>query len=555
MGNDTALINGSSINMVLRLSALVSDHMVLQRDKPWVISGKAEPNAEISVQFGDQGTITPTIRNTTADEYGNWQVDLGEFAASDSPHSLIVSENVGSHAEQVSISDIVIGDVWLLSGQSNMELWLSRTAHNYPDVMQVSDPLLRQVAMPQEPHFDKPISALEVSKTEWKSFTPLTAPDFSAVGYFFGAKLRFRYQIPIGLIAAAVGGTPISAWLPRAELDDLRIDCTESDKFASAATVANLTETEQAANNRYYSELDAADHGLSENWADPQFDDSTWETTELTDYVTGSGSHWYRKSLPVPPELSGRPAQIFLGTAIDMDTVFINGENIGTTYYRYPPRNYSFTMPVNNITVAIRLLTFSGGGEFTPGKNRFIATDKGTLSLDEPWKTRTGALVSDAPPQTRLVNFPSGLYNGMIAPLAETQLKGVAWYQGESDTNSPDNYGAKLTALIQSWRNLFGDSELPFAVQQVAHWSHTGSAGSSESDADHQQNWEKLRNQQKLALQLKNVGLSAGYDVGEWNDLHPQGKQIVGERLARLAYRLAYGELLPPNMFEQYTLA
>ena len=539
--------------MSLLLSPLISDHMVLQREKPWVISGLAFPSAAVSVSFmPDGGGSQPTLASAVANEAGEWQVDLGTFAASSTPHSLTITATFNGETEQVEVHDIVIGDVWLLSGQSNMELWLSRTAHNYPDVMNTSDPLLRQVAIPQNPKFDGPLSTLTMASTNWKPFDPLTAPDFSAVGYFFGAKLRSRYHVPIGLVAAAVGGTPISAWLPRAELDRLGIDCSESDKLANPEYVTGLTVKETLANETYHGELNSSDLGLSEHWADPNYDDSSWELAELTDFAKGSGAHWYRKTISVPENLADRDAQIFLGTAIDMDTVYVNGDNIGTTYYRYPPRNYSFTMPSGTMTIAIRLLTFDGGGEFTPGKNRFIATDRGTISLDGPWKTKTGVIVGNAPVQTRLVNFPSGLYNGMIAPLKGTEIKGVAWYQGESNTGSPEHYGEYLKALIQSWRAQFSNANLPFLIQQVAHWDHTGPGG---PDPSHQPNWEALRSEQKQALDLPNVGLSAGYDVGEWNDLHPQGKQIVGERLARLAYRLGYGELLPPNMFEQYHLA
>jgi len=519
--------------------------MVSQRDKPWVLTGTATPNAAITACFNGKKTTSQ------ADEAGVWAVELGVFPANASPAELVVTAASGGEVDTVTIHDVVVGDVWLLSGQSNMQLWLSRTAHNFPDVMDKSDNLLRIIDIPQEVKLDGPRLPLEMDPASWKAFNPKTAPDFSAVGYFFGSKLRERYDVPIGLIATAVGGTPIASWLSRDELDKLGVDCSETDKYADNAGANQLLKSEQKATDKYQKAMDKADLGLSENWAAPNYDDSGWETAKLTDFAPGAGVHWYRKTLAVPPTLACREAQIYLGTAIDRDTVYINGEPIGTTYYAYPPRVYSFTMPKGSITIAIRLITYGNGGEFAPGKNHFIGTDNGTLSLDGPWKRRVGVIVDKAPPQTRFFNYATSLYNGMIAPLRGTQIKGVAWYQGESDAGNPDVYGAKLKTLITSWRELFADTKLPFLIQQLAHWDHTGPGG---SDAQHHRNWETLRNQQKTALDLPNVGLAAGYDVGEWNDLHPQGKRIVGERLARLATRIAYHESLPPNMFEQYTL-
>jgi len=480
-----------------------------------------------------------------ADEGGRFRVDLGSFSANSEPQELHIS----CDEEKLVIPNIVIGDVWLLSGQSNMELWLSRTAHNYPDAILDNDPLLRQFAIPQHPKFDAPADPLDMGEAHWRPLNKRYAPDFSAVGYFLGKRLRQAYDVPIGLLAAAVGGTPIAAWLSRPVAESLGVDMSEVAQCADPAYVSELEQSEAAANAAYMDSLNLADLGLRGEWASPSYDDNDWDFAELTDEVIGSGAHWYRKTISVPKTMAGVKAEIYLGTAIDMDEIFINGEKVGTTYYRYPPRKYTFIMPKDQVTIAVRLLTFGGVGEFTPGKNRFIATARGTIALDGPWRTRTGALVDNAPPTTFVRNLPTGLYNGMIAPLRDVKLRGVAWYQGESDGGSPAGYGDKLSALVTSWREFFGDDKLPFVIQQLAHWGYTGPGG---SDAAHLNRWEQLRQEQKQVLALPYVGLAAGYDVGEWNDLHPQGKQIVGERMARLAQRLAYHESLPLNMFEQF---
>jgi sialate O-acetylesterase len=528
---------------MIKLSPLFSDYMVVQRDLPFVVSGVASPGAMVKARFGKASGASQ------ADENGSFSIELGSFPADSEPRELWIA----AEDAEVTIREVVVGDVWLLSGQSNMELWLRRTAHNYPEVMEQRDPLLRQFAVPQGPELAGPLPPWEMPASKWRPFTKRNAPDFSAVGYFFAAALRRRFSVPIGVIAAAVGGTPIAAWLPKQVLEAQHFDLSALETYCAPGALEELVQSQTSQMETYQEAFHQGDPGLVQNWAAADFDDSKWETRTLTDFAPGTGSHWYRKTLAVPPEMAERKAEIFLGTAIDMDEVFSNGEKIGTTYYRYPPRVYPFIMPEGFVTIAIRLLTFGQGGEFTLGKNHFIATNTGTISLEGPWKYHVGAKVSElAPAHTAVNNLPTGLYNSMIAPLRDLKIRGVAWYQGESDTGNPSQYGQNLKALIRSWRELFLEPELPFVIQQLAHWDHTGPGG---SDAAHHRRWEELRQAQLQALQLPNVGVASGYDVGEFNDLHPQGKQIVGERLARLARRLAYGELLPPNMFEQYRLA
>ena len=534
--------------MGLRISPLVSSNMVVQRDKPFVITGFAESRGRIRVVFGD------VSKDTVADDDGRFSVDLGTFPASNEPRDLEVYYTLpgeGSQSGRYSATNIVVGDVWLLGGQSNMQLWLSRTAHRYPEVMELTDPSLRQYSVPQTPDFAGAVAPWDAPPGNgWQPFSPATSPDFSAVGYFLASSLRERYQVPIGLLAAAVGGTPIATWLPREALERLGVDLAEADAFGDADMVAATQAADSTTEADHFRVLDAQDPGVAGKWYAPDFDDETWPTGELTDIVPGPGSYWYRRSIVVPEKLAGREAEIYLGTAVDRDEVYVNGELIGSTMYRHPPRAYQFTLPPGEVTIAIRLVMFGEIGTFAPAKARFIGTDAGTISLEGSWRMHPGAATAPAPAATNFNNIPTGLFNSMIAPLGGLGLKGVAWYQGESDSGDPGNYPARLAALITSWRELFGDDELPFVIQELAHWD-----GSGVFDPEHQPNWEALRAAQRSALDIPNTGVSTGYDIGEWNDLHPQGKRVVGERLARLAARLAYGESLPPNMFEQYHIA
>lgn len=526
--------------MTLQLPALFGDSMVLQRGRPLTLTGRGTPGANVVVGFAG------TERTTTAGTDGVWSVVIGPFPASGTPQDLTVA----SGAEEFRVADVVVGDVWLMGGQSNMELWLSRTRHALPDALGATDPLLRQVAVPQVAAFGGPLSPLDAPRATWASLSPVTAPDFSAVGFYFARSLRERYGVPVGIIATGVGGTPIDAWLPRTELERLGVDLTCADGYADPAAVRAREVEDQDATQAYFAALDAADTGLAEGWAAPSYDDSGWEQAPLTDPVDGSGATWFRTTIDVPAAERRKPAAIYLGTATDKDEVYVDGTQVGVTHYRYPPRDYAFTMPdAERVTIAIRLLAFAGLGWWTPFKNRFVATDSRTWDLTGPWRRRTGAVTGPAPRTTFVRNHPGGLYNGMIAPLAGTAVTGVCWYQGESDTENPHGYGDRLAALVTSWRHLLGDPTLPVLVQQLAHWDP---AAGTAPDPDHLARWEALRHEQRTVLGLPRTGLAAGYDVGEFNDLHPQDKRTVGERLARLAARVAYGERAAPNMHELY---
>jgi len=534
----------------IRLSPLFSDGMILQRDTELKIRGFCNPNEFVSVSFAGK---TAAVK---ADENGFWQNTLGKFDADCEPQSLIIS----SAGETVTIRDVLIGDVWLCSGQSNMELWLSRVCHNYPDEMSVVNPLIRQLKVPQVYNFKAPIDEFGLSECEWKSFSPENAPDFTAAGYFFAKKLYERYKVPIGLLACAVGGTPVSAWMSRDMLKNggYSDELSEADRCKDDDFIKNTILAEEADTNDYHKRLNDSDEGLNQGWMNADFDDTEgWENVSLFAPLNKRGVYWYRKTLDIPEELWGKKATIFIGTAIDMDEMFISGtgmerpEKIGETYYRYPPREYSFSLPAGKLTIAVRLLVFGNSGGFTKGKNCFIATDSRTIDIGNiggTWKRRLGTEFESPEPQTFFSYKPTGLYNGMISPLFTTALKGIIWYQGESDTGNPEPYAEKLTAMINGWRKSWGMS-LPFLLTQLAYYDDTGNM-----DTEHLSFWDRLRERQKQCLSLPDTGLAAAYDLGEHNDLHPQNKRDIGERLARLAMRVAYGENLPPNMFEMYNI-
>jgi len=515
--------------MTLKLSPYFSDGMVLQRDKKIIIRGFANPRFPVCVNFSGK-TVSAAVG---AD--GKWSADIGSFAASAHPAQM----RVVSGKEEIMIRDILIGDVWLCSGQSNMEFTLDRVKHNYPDGMNRDDTLIRQLAIPQVYNFS---GAGELPDCKWETYSPHTAPNFTAVGYFFAKKLRKKLGVPIGLLACAVGGSPVAAWLSRDMLADFPELSAEADKCADSEyvdkTINDYAEYEQD----YAKRLDAKDEGLDNYWYDPDFDDSDWEEAGLFDELTATGAYWFRKTIDLPLDMREKQAALFLGTAVDMDEVYVDGEKVGVTYYRYPTREYEFILPkTDKLNITVRLQGFNGKGGFTKGKNCFLATSRQTVDLGGVWKRKTGVLFNeDKKPQTFFNWKPTGLYNGMIMPLSDFAIKGVIWYQGESDGGDCERYAEKMKLLINGWRELWGHG-MPFIMTQLAYWSEEG-------------DWNPLRDKQKECLDLPNTGLAAAYDLGEENDLHPQNKRDVGERLARLALRIAYGKESPPNMFEMYNI-
>jgi len=512
--------------MTLKFSPVFSENMVLQRNKNIIIRGTAEPRSPVYVSF--RGTTF----TTSADENGCWAVNAGKFPECREPFAITAV----SGEETVSIGNVLIGDVWLCSGQSNMELTLDRTRHNYPDTMNSHDEFIRQVYIPPKYNFNEPEKTLP--QCCWNVFSPQTAPDFSAVGYFFAKKLRERYNVPIGLIACAVGGAPVAAFMSRGMLKDFPEDLAEADECRDSAYVQKTIDDYAAYEMDYSKRLGAADEGLKQGWHKADYDDEDWEDADLFEPVNGSGAHWYRRTFEIPPSACGKAA-VFLGTAVDMDEVYVNGEKIGETYYRYPPRGYYFTLPnCQKLNITVRLQCFNGGGGFTRGKSCFLATNSLTIDLIGVWKRKTGVLFESREGQTFFNWKPTGLYNGMIMPLSDFPINGVIWYQGESDAGSPERYAEKMRLLINGWREIWGEN-LPFLMTELAYWGEG-------------QNWDALRRRQRQCLNLPNTGLAAAYDLGEENDLHPLNKRDVGERLARLAVRIAYGEDLPVNMFEMY---
>ena len=519
----------------VRLPRLVSNGMVLQRDRPVTIWGWAASGEKVSVSF--QGK---TYRATAAND-GQWRVSLPAMKAG-GPYDMTLAAS-----NQVQVKDILVGDVWLCSGQSNMETPMLRLRDKYPEVIaQAANPRIRQYEVPLTYAFKGPRP--DITGGKWIAADPQTVLQFSGVAYFFAKEINAKYQVPVGIIKDAVGGSPAEAWLSADALKQFPKYEEQGAKYKDSAMVAGIRQREGAAVSNWYKQLYQADQGEArgqQKWSDPGYNANSWASMDVPGYWAKqtplgmvNGVVWFRKEVEVPAAMVGQPARLELGTLVDADSTYINGQLVGSTGYQYPPRKYEVKSgvlkPGKNV-ITVRLISNGGRGGFTPEKNYQLIAGGQTIDLRGPWQYKLGATSTPTPGTTTFQYQPGGLYNGMIAPVLPYAIKGVLWYQGESNTGHPQDYQALMTSLINDWRTHLQQPNLPFLYVQLANFmavkTEPGESG-----------WAGVRDAQRRTLAVPNTGMAVISDVGEWNDIHPLDKQTVGHRLALAAQKVAYGE-------------
>ncbi len=514
----------------VKLPALVSDGMVLQREQPITVWGWADPGEEIILSFLEKD------HRVNADASGNWKMILPENKAG-GPYSMKINE--------IEIKDILIGDVWLCSGQSNMELPVTRVTDLFGDeIRSYSNSKIRYVSVPLSYNFHQPET--DVKATSWKSLTPENAMSFSAVAYFFAQDLYEKIKMPLGLINASVGGSPAEAWISETGLKSFPAYLNELEICKSDQYVSDVKNLDKERRNNWNAVLYKQDAGLNETprWFATDCDDSSWNTTDLFNFSWGSdglnplnGSFWFRKTIEVPESMVGKEAILRLGCIVDADSVYINGVFVGSVSYRYPPRIYKIPAgllkSVEN-QVTIRLISYSGNPEFVKDKPYKITCDGSEINLEGEWKYKSGVRMPSLPGETFFHYKPAGLYNGMIAPLLHYNVKGVLWYQGESNVGRYNEYQSLLSCLINDWRSHWHQPDLPFLIVQLANFQQSYSYPTESS-------WAALRDAQlKVSQTVPHTALIVTIDLGEWNDIHPLNKKDVGKRLSLLAQNKIY---------------
>ena len=517
----------------VRLPRLVADGMVLQRNTPLKIWGWADPGEKVTLHFRQKRY------SATADAEGNWQVALPQQAAGGPYKMEIRGEN------HIRLDDILIGDVWLCSGQSNMEYPLGRIMPPYGEPLHLQgNPLIRQFLVPQ--HYDFNTPQKDLDDGSWKTAVRDNLPEFSAAAYFFASETFRREAVPIGLINASLGGSPAESWLSESALKKFPQHYAELQRFKDAALIERIQQQDQSRIQAWYHTADKRDRGNAEYpWSSAQLQTGDWQQMTVPGYWADTavgelqGVVWFRRAFNVPEELAGKAAILALGRIVDADTTYINGVKVGNTTYLYPRRRY--TVPAGLLqagenTIAIRITNERGRGGFVadkPYRITFAAPDEQrSIDLRGDWQFKVGAKMEPLASQTFIRWKPTGLYNSMIHPLENYAIKGAIWYQGESNVGRAEEYRQLFPAMIRDWRNRRGN-DFPFVYLQLANF-----LASSEQPGD--SDWARLREAQASALTLPATAMATAIDIGEWNDIHPLNKREAGRRLALAAQTVAY---------------
>jgi len=419
------------------------------------------------------------------------------------------------------------------------------TDRYYSEIAACENNKIRQFKIPLKYDLNAPKE--DFSSGKWESVNPETILNFSAVAYFFARDLFEKYGVPIGIINATVGGSPAEAWMSAGALKDFPEYLAEAEKFKNQAYIDEIQGRERKAADEWYAELNRKDKGLNSqpSWKEPVFDASSWPEMAIPGYWADhdlgavNGVVWFRKEIEIPETFTKTQSWIQMGRMVDADSVFINGRFVGNTTYQYPQRKYAIpgnVLKPGKNSIVVRLVSNSGKGGFVPDKPYRLCTTKDTIDLKGYWHYQLGCTMNPTPGQTFVQWNPTGLYNGMIAPSNNYAIKGVAWYQGESNVERFYEYRKLLTNLIADWRFQRNHDNLPFIIAQLPNFMEA-------KEQPEESNWATFRNAQlKTAQSVENVMLTVNIDLGDWNDIHPQNKQTVGERFALAAAKCAYNK-------------
>jgi len=544
----------------IELPSIISDGMVLQQNTEISLWGNSSPDTKIQINssWGQRYTAK-------SGDDGKWMVKIKTPLAG-GPYELAFQTS----DTNIVLKDILIGEVWLCSGQSNMEMPLSGwaidtinnsaaeiAAANYPDIRLFTVP--RNVS-------PTPITNCNA---EWMVCTPENITNFSATAYFFGRKIHQDLKVPVGLIHSSWGGSPAESWTKKEYLLGIPsyaekvsyLDSIKGEYDSLMKWMGILQTIEPPTGSQSYSSVALED----QEYVDPEFDDSSWlamslpqfwEKASLPDY---DGIVWFRKEFDMPASFKGKELTLHLGAIDDMDATYVNGVKVGEIMEPgFWKKSRDYTIPANTLkegrnVIAVKVVDNTGGGGIYDQEGIYIASvvnAKNKISLDGNWKYlpvaelikgklyvfgKTENTFAQRPvlSQTLSANTPTALYNAMINPLVPYTIQGVIWYQGESNVGRAFEYKSLFPALIESWRSAWGQGDFPFYYVQIAPWFNNEKERSP---------WTELREAQLMTLKVPNTGMAVTSDIGNPNNIHPSNKQDVGLRLALWALAKTYGK-------------
>jgi sialate O-acetylesterase len=538
----------------MRLHSLLTDHAVLQADEQIIICGWAEPDEAIAVTFANNQVITK------ADINGKWGVELPALPAGGNYELVVTGKN-----DAITVSDIVMGDVWVCSGQSNMEWPVNLSDNAEEEVAAANYPLIRHNFIPHVPS----IELTEYVDSPWKVCTSEVVGDFTAVGYYFGREVHLKTGRPVGLINSSWGGTVAETWVSHEGLDSVPglkhftkfIEVSLENRPELEAKYKDLTKDWTNAMTRPNPE----NIGYAAGWAKLDHPTDDWCSMILPRTWQSAGCNfngvlWFRKIIELPAEWEDRELTLHIGACDKTDDTYFNNVRVGGLSSSDNPGNWCkpriYKIPAELVksgsaVIAVRVFSgFYSGGMIGPNAEMIIhpADDHNqSFTLSGPWEfniennmglTEPPALPA-LPFGDNMQNCPTMLYNGMIYPLLPLPIKGAIWYQGESNAGRSYEYRTLFPALIVDWRNQWKKDDLPFNFVELANFQ-------PKSDEPGDSDWAELREAQRMALKLVNTGLASAVDIGEAMDIHPRNKQEVGRRLALNAFATTYGYDIVP---------
>ncbi len=446
-------------------------------------------------------------------------------------HVLLPPQQAGGpfvlEVNEIVIRDVLVGDVWLCSGQSNQETPIARLTDKFPEINVSNNHMIRHYKVPTQ-DVKGELREEIAGNAGWHSAIASDVMNWTALAYFFAQEAYEHTHVPVGMLVSSLGGSAIESWISQEHLKEFPQLLVDQAAFDSL-------------------KLARQDRGAG-RWQLPECDDSDWATMTVPGYWRENGADirgtvWCRKTFDVPASMAGRHARLYMGTMVDSDSVFVNGTFVGFTSYTYPPRKYDIPAGVlreGKNVIAVRLTANGGNGGFVKDKRYAIVGDEAEIDLTGTWRYKTGIDQSEVQRlSARLANLDrtgSGLYNGMIYPIRHYRVKGAIWYQGETNAGNPAPYADYLKALITNWRELWQWPDMPFLLVQLPNFME-------KKDRPTDSGWARIRDAQfRTALSVPHTELAVTYDAGEWNDIHPLDKKTVAHRLFLGARRLVYGE-------------
>ena len=540
------------------LPSVFTDNMVLQQKTDITFYGDATKNKQLTVKTGWNGKEY----HTEADGQGKWSLKIPTPAAG-GPYEITFSDG-----KKLQLKNVMIGEVWFCSGQSNMEMPVAgwgKVMNYEQEIAEAAYPAIRLFQVKKNTSL-APLKEVESTLGGWQECSSATVPEFSALAYFYARALWKELNVPIGVIDCTWGGTPAEAWMNHETLRQVMGFREEMDKLERLGFDPNRMEQAYSEERAHWQSLfTEKDKGMENGklcWTAPSLSEEDWQTISLPGYWEGKrlkdfdGIIWFRRSLEIPAEWAGKPLTLRLGMIDDEDITYFNGVEIARGAGYMTPRTYTIPaklVKAGKAVLAVRVSDFGGeGGIHGKAEDLYVEADGKRISLAGDWKYRIGLSLTGFPPApvspVQSSSYPTVLFNAMVKPWTAFPIKGVIWYQGEANVGRSEQYGDLFPALITDWRRQWR-SDFPFYFVQLANFMESKKI---QPDSE----WAALREAQTKALKLDQVGMAVTIDIGLADDIHPKNKQEVGRRLALLALAGSYGKNVSSSapVFQNYII-